>query len=215
MSTQTSLPLLPVKPPAFCEYAGGACDQSFENLRTTDGFAIYASDPPLIAEAIEAAVRKLQQQQPQRRWTTWRDLSIPGQIVFCRVCQALRSTQRVVADVTTLNPNVLFEIGYAIGAGIAIQPVRDRSYARDEKAFEEFGMLDTFGYSAFENSDDLASALLAHESQPFPLQNLGINREQPIYLIRGYAQSEGMIHLMSALKKSGLRFRSFDPRGTA
>jgi hypothetical protein len=31
--------------------AGGACDQSFKDLRTTDGFAIYASEPQTIADA--------------------------------------------------------------------------------------------------------------------------------------------------------------------
>ena len=63
MPTQTAFPLLPTtEPPPFCEYAGGACDQSFDDLRLTDGFAVYASDPPLIADTIEAAVRRVQQQ---------------------------------------------------------------------------------------------------------------------------------------------------------
>jgi hypothetical protein len=215
MSTQVTLPLLHVVPPAYCEYAGGPCDQVFDDLRATDGFAVYASEPAFIAEAIELAVKRIQQNQPARRWVTWKDLNIPGQIVFCRICKALRSTQRVVADVTTLNPNVLFEIGYAIGLGVAVQPIRDRSYIRDEKAFEELGMLDTFGYSTFENSEDLARQLAGYEGQPISAQNKVINREQPIYLVRSHIQNEGMIHLMSALKKSGLRFRAFDPRETA
>lgn len=85
----------------------------------------------------------------------------------------------MVADVTTLNPNVLFEIGYAIGLGAGIQPIRDRNYSRDEKAFEELGMPDTFGYSAFENSEDLAQQVLSHEAQPFAVQDPVVNREQP------------------------------------
>lgn len=212
MSTQTSLPLLPISPPTFCEYAGGPCDQSFEELRITDGFAVYASEPSFIADPIEVAVKRVQQQQPNQRWITWKDLNIPGQIVFCRICKALRATRRVVADVTTLNQNVLFEIGYAIGLGVGIQPIRDRNYVRDEKAFEELGMLDTFGYSTFENSEELAKELLAFDAQPFPVQNQSVNREQPIYLVRSHIQNEGMVRLMSAIKKSGLRFRTFDPK---
>ena len=91
MPTQTSLPLLPIQPPAYCEYAGGPCDQSFDGIRPTDGFAIYGSDPPLIAGTIEGAIRRVQQHQQSKRWTTWRDLNIPGQIVFCSICKALRS----------------------------------------------------------------------------------------------------------------------------
>ena len=135
--------------------------------------------------------------------------------MFCKICKALRSTRRVVADVTTLNANVLFEIGYAIGLGSSIQPIRDRNYIRDEKAFEELGMLDTFGYSTFANSEDLAGHILSHQVQPFPVPNAGLNREQPIFLVRSHVQNEGMVRLMSALKKSGLRFRAFDPRETA
>jgi hypothetical protein len=215
MSIQAPLALLPISPPRFCEYAGGPCDQSFDDLSITDGFAVYASDPPFIADAIESAVKRIQQQQPSQRWLTWKDLSIPGQIVFCKICKALRSTRRIVADVTTLNPNVLFEIGYGIGLGIGIQPIRDRNYVRDEKAFEELGMLDTFGYSTFENSEDLAGQLLSYEVQPLVAQSPNVNREQPIYLVRSHIQNEGMVRLMSALKKSGLRFRTFDPRETA
>ncbi len=206
---------MPINPPSFCEYAGGACDQSFDDVHVADGFAVYASDPPFIADTIESAVKRIQQRQPFQPWITWKDLSIPGQIIFCKICKALRSTRKVVADVTTLNPNVLFEIGYAIGLGASIQPIRDPNYSRDEKVFEELGMLDTFGYTTFENSEELATQILAHDAQPFAMQSLSVNREQPIYLIRSHVQNDGMVHLMSALKKSGLRFRAFDPKETA
>jgi hypothetical protein len=212
MSTQAPLALLPIAPPTFCEYAGGACDQSFDDLRVTDGFAVYASDPAFIADTIETAVRRVQQQQPSQRWLTWRDLNIPGQIIFCKICKALRSTRRVVADVTTLNANVLFEVGYAIGLGVGVQPIRDRNYVRDEKMFEELGMLDTFGYTTFENSEDLAAQIVSYNVQPLATQASTANREQPIYLVRSHIQNEGMVRLMSALKKSGLRFRAFDPK---
>jgi len=214
MSTQSSLPLLPILPTTYCEYAGGPCDQSFEGLRPTEGFAIYASEPPFIADTIEAAIKRVRNRHTSQRWMTWRDLNIPGQIVFCSVCKALRSTERVIADVTTLNSNVLFEIGYALGIGVSVQPVRDQNFVRDEKAFDELGMLDTFGYSGFQNSEDLAEQILAWRVQSVAAQPSQINREQPIYLVRSHVQNEGMVRLMSALKKSGLRFRSFDPRET-
>lgn len=119
MSEQEQLITLPVSPPEFCEYSSGPCDQSFEDLQHTDAFAVYPSEPALLGETIEAAVKRMQQLRPNERWTTWKDLNIPGQIIFCRICKALRGTKRVIADVTTLNANVLFEIGYALGLGVA------------------------------------------------------------------------------------------------
>ncbi|MBZ5622555.1 MAG: hypothetical protein LAQ69_28055 [Acidobacteriia bacterium] len=215
MPVQTTFPMLPPSPPQYCEYAAGACDQSFENLHPTDGFAVYPSEPPFIADTVETAIKRMRQAHPGQGWITWRDLSIPGQIVFCGICKALRSTQRTIADVTTLNSNVLFEIGYALGLGVPVQPARDRNYVKDEKAFDELGMLDTFGYSPFQNSEELAQEIISYQTQIITAQPSPINREQPLYLVRSHIQNEGMVRLMSALKKSGLRFRSFDPRETS
>ncbi len=211
---QTNLPLVAPTPPKFCEYAGGACDQSFENLRPTEGFAVYPSEPAFIADAVENAIKRVRQSLNGQGWITWRDLGIPGQIIFCGICKALRSTQRTIADVTTLNSNVLFEIGYALGLGVPVQPARDKNYIKDEMAFDELGMLDTFGYSPFENSEDLAREIIGYQAQVITPQPSVTNREQPLYLVRSHIQNEGMVKLMSALKKSGLRFRAFDPRET-
>jgi nucleoside 2-deoxyribosyltransferase len=110
---------------------------------------------------------------------------------------------------------VLFEIGYALGLGVPVQPARDRNYAQDAKAFDELGMLDTFGYSPFQNSEELATEIANYRPQAIAPQTATINREAPLYLVRGHVQNDGMVKLMSALKKSGLRFRAFDPRETS
>jgi hypothetical protein len=40
-----------------------------------------------------------------------------------------------------------------------------------------------------------------------------VNKEMPIYLVKSHVQTDGMIRLLSSLKKSALRFRTFDPKG--
>jgi hypothetical protein len=128
----------------------------------------------------------------------------------------LRFSKFVVADVTTLNFNLLFEIGFAIGLGIPVLPVRDTSILKDKRVFNELGLIDTLGYFDFKNSGELAKKLLA-DGQPPPLlpQTQSIDKERPLYLMKSPIQSEGMVRLMSSVKKSGLRFRSFDPRESA
>lgn len=59
----------------------------------------------------------------------------------------MRSTRLAVADVTTLNFNLLFEIGFALGLGAPVLPIRDTSNIRDSKDFEEMRVLDTPGSS--------------------------------------------------------------------
>src|ERR1700686_1817024 len=209
MSSSSSQLNLSTHPPSFCEYAGGACDQSFDNLNRIDGLFLYPSTPVIIASTIEEAVLQLRAAANSKRWQTWKDLSISGQIIFCEICKAMRFTRLVIADVTTMNFNLLFEIGFAIGLGIPVLPVRDSSFIKDAKIFNELGLIDTLGYFDFQNSTDIVKELLGsgRQSQLFPTLQ-PVDKERPIYLMKSPTQSEGMVRLMSSVKKSGLRFRS-------
>jgi len=213
---QESGSLLITEPPKFCEYAGGACDQTFDNPIISDGFFVFSNDPENIASTIEESITKLKSTTKGKHWVSWKDLDISGHIIFCKICKALRFTKLVIADVTTLNFNLLFEIGYAIGLGKPVLPVRDTSYIRDNKVFDELGLLDTLGYIDFQNSTTLAEGVTKRQDDIPPFNKFpAINSETPLYLVKSQIQNEGMIKLMSALKKSGLRFRTFDPRETS
>ena len=158
------LPLL-TQPPPFCEYAGGACDQSFTETLHSEALFLYPNEPVIIAGTIEEATRQLRIAASGKRWFTWRDLGVTGQVIFCQICKGIRHTNFVVADVTTLNFNLLFEIGYAIGLGVPVLPVRDTSYVKDIKVFNELGLVDTLGYFDFQNSAQLVTRIL-NEGRP-------------------------------------------------
>lgn len=205
-----------LRPPTFCEYAEGPCDQSFADLTTSDAFLLYPSEPSFISRTIEEALRILKIQGGQLQWASWRDLHISGQIIFCGICKALRTTRVAIADVTTLNFNVLFEIGYALGLGLAVIPIRDATVIKDRKEFDELGILDTLGYADFQNAGDLAAKLpyAIQQAKAIPTQ-FPLNSEQPLFFVRSHIHTEGVVKLMSALKKSGIKFRTFDPRETS
>jgi hypothetical protein len=73
-------------------------------------------------------------------------------------------------------------------------------------------LLDTLGYVDFTNSDELHEKLLAllpgTPLAPVPIHEF---RETPIYVLKGPIETEGAIQMMSALKKSGIHFRTYDP----
>ena len=212
--TSAELRLLP---PPYCHYADGGCDQSMPSVPShAEVFFVYGSDPEAIAYTIETAVGKLRLTGGQRRWLTWRDLPITGQVIFCEVCKALRKASAVVADVTTLNFNLMFEIGYAIGLGLPIIPIRDTNYARDKRLFDALGVLDTLGYLDFNNSDMLASELRERiPTEPLPQPQGRFFKETPLYVLKGPVDTEGAVQLMSTLKKSRIRFRGYDQTETA
>ncbi len=139
-------------------------------------------------------------------------MAVGGRLVFCEICKAMRFASCVVADVTTLNFNLLFEIGYGMGLGIPVIPVRDSTYSPDEKAFSEIGILDTVGYLDFSNSEQLANLISdSLPGRPIPQPSTAINRESPLYVLKGPIDTDGSMKLMSTLKKSNLRFRTYDP----
>jgi nucleoside 2-deoxyribosyltransferase len=127
----------------------------------------------------------------------------------------MRHASAVVADVTTLNFNLMFEIGFAIGLGLPVIPIRDTSYVRDKRLFEQLGLLDTLGYVDFANTSDLVDAISARlPAHPLPEVFEQTYVEAPLYLVKTPANTEGNVQLLSAVKKSALRFRAFDPAET-
>jgi len=193
----------------------GPCDQEFSGIQPTSAVFLYPSRPELIANTIEEAVEKLQQAYGEKKWMSWKNFDVAGQIIFCEISKAIRFSNLVVADVTTLNFNLLFEIGYALGLNKPILPIRDSNYIQDKKEFDQLGLLDTFGYQDFQNSKELVDGVLERKPVPFTAQMPAVNKETPIYLLKSHVQTDGMIRLLSSLKKSALRFRTFDPAETS
>lgn len=207
------LPLIH-EPPAFCAYAGGPCDQDFREIAAFDGLFLFASEPKGIASTITQAANALNE-RTDGRWQTWKDMNIAGRLIFCEICKSIRGAGTVYADVTTLNFNLLFEIGFAIGLGVAVRPIRDTTYQIDAKLFRELGVLDTLGYIDFTNRDNLAGSVLsAGPAAAVAAPPARTYRDRPLYVLQGPIDTDGVVRLLSLLKKSRLGFRTHDPRET-
>jgi hypothetical protein len=199
-------------PPTYCHYVGGPCDQAMVPAERSTIFFAYPSTPEPIAATIEEAVGKLRRVKPSWSWLPWKDLPVAGQTIFCEICKSIRRSATVIADVTTLNFNLLFEIGYTIGLGVPVIPIRDTSYKADQRVFDELGLLDTIGYVNFSNSRELADALLERvPAQPLAEASTYEFRETPLYVMKGPIETEGAVQMMSAIKKSRIKFRTYDP----
>lgn len=200
--------------PSYCQYSSGPCDQSFDGVEATDVYFFYSSKPEVIASTIEEGARLLRLEDPSLRVMTWQNMPIHGQLIFCQICKAQRFTKVAVVDVTTMNFNLMFEIGYALGLGIPVIPIRDTTCTLDSKEFESLGLIDTLGYLDFQNSEDLAAKLpAAIKKASIPITTaFSLNREQPCYLVRSAIVTNGLVKILSVVKKSGLRFRAYDPK---
>ncbi len=129
------------------------------------------------------------------------------------VLDEIESASFVVADITRLNFNVAYEVGFSIGKNKRVVLSRNTTVARDERLARETGIFDTIGYLDYANSDDLTKYLLElRDLTPFPLKQTVPNRRAPVYLLLPREKAEAEIRLVSRIKKEArLFFRSFDP----
>lgn len=79
--------------------------------------------------------------------TTWEQLTVSGKIVINTVCNAIDAADIFCADITSLNHNVMFELGYAIAQNKRIWICYDPSFTASAKNFDQLKILTTVGYA--------------------------------------------------------------------
>ena len=201
--------------PIYCKYTSGNCDQDFTSIPSSDAFLIYPSVPPHLADTIKECVRKHNSVPGNGHWMTWEDLSVGGKIIICEICKAIRGSKLIVANITNMNFNVLFELGFAIGLNKVVIPIRDSTYESQKRQFDEIGIFDTLGYEKFTNSSELTKIIENKGNvKPVIMVNPEQDKSQPIFFIRSPIDTDGSIKIFSCLKKSWYRFRAFDSRET-
>ena len=175
------------------------------------GFFAYPSSPTTIGDTIELAVSRLKQ-HTKISIETWRALNVPGHFLSEKVNKAIEDCDFFVADITRLNFNVTYEIGYAIANRKPMCLTRNRAVTSAQPDPDVIGIYDTLGYVNYENAEDLAAVLE-------PLQNstpldipIELDQTQPAYVIELPHRTDWAIRLISRLKKARVFFRSFGPR---
>lgn len=131
-----------------------------------------------------------------------------GSTVAKAVEDWLDDAEGLVADLTYVNDNVTYELGYAIGAGKDIRLIRNYSVPIDD--LKQIGLLDTLLRDEFKTRHDLEERL---KNRPAPKNkwiNSPANVRQPIYVLAPPSATQFSTRLFSAIKKKArFKFRSF------
>ena len=119
-------------------------------------FFAYPSSRPLLSESIREAVREI---NAGRRVNiqTWEECRSGGNLIIDTICDAINEAELFFADVTGLNANVMFELGYAIARDKRIWLIFNKTLKEEEKMFNELKILSTIEYVDFCNSEDIVS----------------------------------------------------------
>lgn len=130
-------------------------------------FVAYPSSPADRAESIETAIQTICSGGVVDI-IGWRSLAVTGRLVIDAICEEIKSRQMFVADLTGLNPNVLFELGYAIAHRRRVWLLLNPSIDQARRAWDRFQLLTTVGFAAYINSRDIVDRFYKEE----PYKNL-------------------------------------------
>ncbi len=119
----------------------------------------YPSRPAVSRQTLSEAAERLDR-LPDVCVTSWEALRTTGQIVVQKILEAIAAADLSVFDITALNENVLFEVGFAVGAQRPLWLVRDETDAQAARRWDQIGIVTEIGYKAFVNSDDIHGPLV-------------------------------------------------------
>ena len=181
-------------------------------MPTRQGFIAYPSSPSIVADTIETAVSRIRSDSGTTNAKTWRETDVAGHFIGTEVLASIANSSWLAADVSTLNFNVTYEVGYAIGLGKPLLLTRNSSLARTGPSLSQLGVFDTLGYKSYENSETLTTIIRdAPNSRPLASRAVELNQGDPVYLTDAKFKTDSVTRIISRVKKARLRFRSFDP----
>lgn len=175
------------------------------------GFVAYSSAPLLISATIEQAVAEVEQRLGRRKFDTWRDNDIAGRFVDQQVRDGIDKHDLLIADISVLNLNVAYEIGYGIGKRKRVVVIRNPAITQSVN-LSEVGIFDTLGWVPYQNSDDLVD-LISQQTDATPLtpDGHGPNWSKPVYMLESRHKTEWERLIHARLKRARLSVRVFDP----
>lgn len=175
-------------------------------------FVAYPARDEALAGLIFEAVRHTNALPLPIRYEPWPFNDIPGTPLVSPILEKIDESPFVIADITYLNLNVVYEVGFTIGKCKRAFLIRHRGTAGDKVIATAVGIFDTLGYHEYENIDDLKNRLSAHIDPAHLPFSTALNQKSPVYLIEPAHRPPAIGWMVSSIKKAGYgRYRSFTP----
>ena len=120
------------------------------------GFFAYGSEPKYYGDTIEDSINNINNSfSGLTSIKSWKSMNVEGKLVISEILKEIDDCDYFCADLTGLNDNVLFELGYAIARKKSIWLTIDKSNLNSNKRFSELNFFSTVGYTNYSNTRDL------------------------------------------------------------
>jgi hypothetical protein len=176
-------------------------------------FFAYPSSPIVVGETIEQAISNLREKSGITAVKSWRENDIAGRFIADQVLEQIADRAVLIADVTQLNFNVTYEIGFALASEKRVVLTRHKGVNSNLPLVSDVGLFDTLGYVEYENADELEGHIRGITDPAPSVRNVHpLNQNAPVYLIEARFRTDSVTRIISRLKKARLFYRSFDPQ---
>jgi len=159
-------------------------------------FAAYPSEPPSLVETLEEAIRNMSRGHVVEI-DGWKSTSTGGKFIITAICKAINDRALFICDATTLNHNVLFELGYAIARRKRVWILRNPHIEKSRADYERFKLLTTVGYIPYSNSREIAEAF--YRERPYEDLESTIYRDT-IESVISVRERSGLLYLRSGIE---------------
>ncbi len=170
-------------------------------------FYAYPALPKDIAESIESSIEEVNRGEVLKI-VGWKDLHTVGKMLIDSIVAKIDEADLFACDLTALNLNVLFELGYAIGRGKRLWISVSETVDPDQRGVRKIDTLVPVGHSRYFNRVQLVNAIYQEEPwedlrASFPVEGNGQMPVRPrgasLLYIKSSQPSDASIRLSQVL----------------
>jgi hypothetical protein len=173
-------------------------------------FAAFPSSAPTVANIINAAAVNFSSTEIYIH--PWPENDVMGRPLIEPILDNIDKSDFVICDISRLNFNVIFEVGYAIGKKKKILVTINDSVSNDAKILSNIGIFDTIGYSKYNNTEDFMR--LVDKSSISSSDSMFIDYKKdskvPVYIVELPKKTDVQTRIESRIKKARLKYRTFN-----
>src|SRR4051812_14658037 len=108
-----------------------------------------------VRETLSRLPEQITRERMQLTVRTWENRDIAGYCLVDPILEEISNADFLLADITVLNFNVVYEIGYAMAKSKRVILLANKAIRINQDLMSELGIFDTFGYQKYQNSIDL------------------------------------------------------------
>lgn len=126
--------------------------------KQTTAFFAYGSETPSCGEFIEVAIKEINNSGHAVHIKSWKTLAIGGNFLISVILKEIENCDLFCCDITNLNENVLFELGFAIARNKPVWIIQDITISESFQRYKEFILLNNIGYINYTSSKNIVDA---------------------------------------------------------